>query len=86
VLVSDTMARGIIIQVTCYSGYRGDERPVRFSIGEKEFQVMEIVDRWYGPGYSSFKVKADDGNSYIIKYDEAADGWELEFFRKDESP
>jgi hypothetical protein len=80
------MARGIIIQVTCYAGYRGNERPVRFSIGEKEYEVKEIVDRWYGPDYSYFKVRADDGNSYIIKYDEAADEWELEFFRKGDSP
>ncbi|HCJ67055.1 MAG TPA: hypothetical protein DHV62_06960 [Elusimicrobia bacterium] len=73
-----------MLKVNCYSGYRANERPVSFSLGEKEFQVKEILDRWYGPDYQYFKVKADDENIYILKYDENKDFWELEFYREGE--
>ena len=71
-----------MVKVKCYSGYRLNERPVSFSIGEKEFQVKEILDRWYGADYAYFKVRADDGNIYILKYDEHQDSWELEFYQR----
>jgi len=31
----------ILIKVNCYSGFKGEERPVSFTIGEKTFQVVE---------------------------------------------
>jgi len=71
-----------MLKVKCYSGYKANERPVSFSIEEKEFQVKEILDHWYGPDYTYFKVKADDENIYILKYSEHEDSWELEFYRK----
>ncbi len=69
-----------MLKVNCYSGYKANERPVSFCLGDKEFQVKEILDRWYGPDYSYFKVKASDENVYILKYDENKDFWELEFY------
>jgi hypothetical protein len=75
------MAKGIRISVQSYSGYKANERPSRFSIGENEYEVREIIDRWYGPDYSYFKVRADDGHIYILRYDERGDIWELEFFQ-----
>lgn len=71
-----------MLKVNCLSGYKANERPVSFSIGEKEFQVKEILDRWYGPDYAYFKVKTDVGNIYILKYNEQKDHWELEFYQK----
>ncbi len=72
-----------MLKVRCYSGYKANERPVSFFLGDKEFQVKEILDRWYGPDYSYFKVKTSDENIYILKYDENKDFWELEFYRKE---
>jgi hypothetical protein len=45
--------------VQTYAGYKGDERPVRFSLDEREFLVEEIVDQWYGPDDTFFKVRAE---------------------------
>jgi hypothetical protein len=70
------------ISVESYSGYKGEERPARFFISDKVYEVKEIVDRWYSPGCRYFKVLADDGSSYILKYSEVGDSWELTFYQK----
>lgn len=70
------MAR-ITIKVNAYSGFKGAQRPVSFSIGEKTFRVVEVLDGWYGEQHEYFKVEADDGCVYIIRYDREADEWEL---------
>lgn len=65
------------IEVRSYSGYRAEERPVAFSIGDKELKIKEVIDRWYGEDYEYFKVKAEDECTYILKYDAEIDEWEL---------
>jgi uncharacterized protein (UPF0128 family) len=69
--------------VQCYSGYKADERPVRFQLGEREYAVTEILDRWYGPDNLYFKIRADDGNLYILRQRTGADEWSLEAFRRE---
>jgi len=34
------------VRVICYQGYRGEETPRRFYLGERQVEVAEIVDRW----------------------------------------
>ena len=67
----------MLIKVETYSGYKASERPRSFVIGERVFRVKEIIDRWYGEDYEYFKLKADDGGTYIIRYNRAKDEWEL---------
>jgi hypothetical protein len=71
-----------MLKVKCFSDYRINQRPVSFTINKREFMVKEIIDQWYGPGYLYFKVKDNNNHIYILKYDQAQDLWELEFFRK----
>ncbi len=72
------------LRVECYSGGKADERPVRFRLDERLFFVEEIVDQWYGPDDVFFKVRADDGNLYILRRKGATpEGlWTLESFRR----
>ncbi len=72
------------ISVKTYSGFKADERPLSFLMGEREIHVSEIFDSWYGPDYVSFKIKGDDRNIYILKHNESEDRWELDFFLKSE--
>ncbi len=37
----------IPIQVQCYAGYKADESPCRFFLGDIWIEVQEILDRWY---------------------------------------
>jgi len=76
------MTDAIRIQVACYSGYSAHERPVSFILGKTKFEVRDVIDRWYGPDYLYFKVRADDGNVYILKCDEKNEEWELEMYYK----
>lgn len=70
------------IAVECHSGYKGDERPLRFRIGEKWILVEEVTDRWYDPGAAYFKVRGDDGDDYILRHDERRDEWTLASYRR----
>jgi hypothetical protein len=65
------------IAVQTYAGYKGDERPVSFLRDGRIFLIVDIVDRWYDPDYDCFKVLADDGRTYMLRYDMNADTWEL---------
>lgn len=66
-----------MLKVTTYAGYKADERPTAFTLGERTFRVREIIDSWHGEDHTYFKLTADDGNLYIIRHDRAADLWEL---------
>jgi hypothetical protein len=65
------------IQVESYDGYRAGERPLRFHMGRKRREVVEILDRWYGEDHDYFKVRADDGGVYVLRYGRSEDSWEL---------
>ncbi len=65
------------VRVECYSGYKANERPVRFYIGERQLAVIELLDRWYGEDNDYFKLLADDGSTYILEYHRPEDDWEL---------
>ena len=69
------------ILVECYAGFRADERPLRFTLRGRVFEVAEVEDRWYSPGAIYFRIRADDGNFYIVRHDEGRDAWTLEGFR-----
>ena len=71
----------IVVRVECYAGYKADERPVRIHVGERSLNVEEVQDRWYSPGVTYFRLKADDDNVYILRHEEAQDIWILEAFR-----
>jgi hypothetical protein len=44
--------------------------------------VEELLDQWYGPDDVFYKVRADDGNLYILRHNEREDEWSLESFRR----
>jgi hypothetical protein len=45
--------------------------------------VEEVLDQWYGPDDTYFKVRADDGNLYILRRETKLDGaWRLESYRR----
>tara|TARA_B100000676_G_scaffold62385_1_gene61767 strand:+ start:1610 stop:1921 length:312 start_codon:yes stop_codon:yes gene_type:complete len=56
-------------------------RPVAFILSNSRYKVEEIIDRWYGEGSRYFKIKANDDNIYLLKYDERKDCWEWVFYQ-----
>ena len=70
------------LKVNCYSGYKADERPLSFEMNEKKYEVIEILDQWYGKDQTYFRIRADDGNLYILRHELEDDIWDLTFFKK----
>jgi hypothetical protein len=65
------------LRVQCYAGYRGEEEPRAFDLGDRRVEVVQIIDRWLAPDHRYFKVQADDGNVYILRHEEPAGAWEM---------
>ena len=72
------------IQVECYSGYKSDEYPRRFTWNHIDFEIIEIIDRWH-EAYQNpesgeityFKIKTNLAGSYMLKHDLDGDIWFL---------
>jgi hypothetical protein len=73
----------LTIRVECYAGYRGEETPRRFYIGQRQIEVLEVIDRWLSPDHRYFKVKGDDDGTYILRHDVPSDRWEMTLFTSD---
>ncbi|HYA97547.1 MAG TPA: hypothetical protein VEH49_05595 [Methylomirabilota bacterium] len=71
----------MFVEVTCYSGFRGDERPLRFVLAGRRLEVSLVEDRWYSPGAAFFRVLTAEGDRYVLRHDEGQDVWSLEGFR-----
>jgi len=56
-----------------------DRNGLGYPIGE--VQIVENIDQWYGPDYCYFKIKANDGHLYILRFDEARAEWALTMFQ-----
>ena len=70
------------VRVEAYSGYKANERPLRFCLGSQWYDITEVVDRWYGPDYIYFRVRAADGNLYVLRLDENTQEWSLAGFHQ----
>jgi hypothetical protein len=64
-------------QVQCYAGYRGEEEPRAFYLGERRVDVMAVVERWLSPDHRCFRVQTYDGGVYVLCHDEARNEWEV---------
>jgi hypothetical protein len=62
-----------------------DSPPAAFALGATEYRVEEILDRWFGTDSTFFKLRADDGNLYILRHNSSLreNPWTLESFRRD---
>jgi hypothetical protein len=71
------------VQVKCYSGFKANERPLSFYIFDREFLVMDIEGSWFEEDETSkqrracFRVRADDGDLYLLSCDEKRGDWIL---------
>jgi hypothetical protein len=70
------------LSVECYAGRKADERPIRFRLEGRQYLAEEVIDQWYDPESIFYKVRADDGNLYILRQQTSTiDGvWDLVSF------
>jgi hypothetical protein len=76
------------IQVEAHVGTRGDVSPSRFRLGDRTIEVTEVLDRWHGEDADHFRVRGNDGHTYILKCrrtHDAGDAWEIVSFTHKDS-
>ena len=74
------------VRVVCYAGYRGEETPRRFYLGERQIQVAEVIDRWLAPDHRYFKLRSTENDLYILRHDSLVDCWQLTLYESRENP
>ncbi len=70
-----------MIAIECYLENNSNGRPTAFSLMGRSYKVKEIIDTWHAKVAVYFKVKAEDDNIYLLKYDERKAQWDLVFFQ-----
>ena len=65
-------------EIDCYAGRKADERPVRFRIGDRDYMVEEIIEQWYGPDDSFYRVRAGDDNLYLLHHHTSTGAWSID--------
>jgi hypothetical protein len=72
------------LRVECYSGRKADERPIGFSLDETQYRIEVVLDQWYDPEHIFYKVRANDGNLYILRQRTSLPegAWDLVSFRR----
>lgn len=71
------------IAVSCYAGYKADERPTSFKRGDTTVHVAEVLDRWYDQDANYFKIRGEDLKEYLLRHDLDGDAWELVLDREE---
>jgi len=79
------MIRHVPISVGCYEGAQAQQEPRWFRLGERHFDVEEIVDRWYqadrdptAAAAAYFKVRTKDGGVHLLRLDHESLAWSHE--------
>ena len=71
------------IRVHTYSGYKADERPLKFEHEGKEHMIREIINQTFeeivGNGLrNKFTVRTEEGKIFTLFHEEIKDRWFLE--------
>src|SRR5262245_35512660 len=66
------------IYVDAYAGYKPTERPQEFVLDEEIYEIAAVLDQWYQPYATYFKVQTVERKTYLLRYDEQADEWTLQ--------
>lgn len=68
--------------VECDAGHGGEATPRAVWLGRRRVGVTEVVDRWLAPDHRYFKLRGDDGATYIVRHDVEHARWELSVFER----
>jgi hypothetical protein len=71
------------IAVECYAGYKGEQTPRTMRLGDQRIDVVEVLDQWLAPDHRYFKVRGDDGDTYIVRQDRSSGEWIVSAFRRE---
>jgi hypothetical protein len=58
----------------------GAWEPRRIRLDGRQVAITDILDEWPGADHRYFKARGDDGNLYILRFDDNRSAWELILF------
>ena len=67
-----------VINVTGYSGYKANERPLYLIIDNSKLTVRRIIKKWIEPEKDCFEALASDNRVYVVTWNRDSDIWYLE--------
>lgn len=56
--------------------------PLRFRLGRRSVEVVDILDRWPGANHTYVKLRGEDGATYILRHDQERGSWQLVLFQR----
>jgi len=65
-----------------------DSSPERFRLGNHSIEVVDVLDRWHGRDADHFRVRGDDGHTYVLRCTHTAEdlrAWEMVSFTHKDS-
>ena len=68
----------LLIHVDEYSGHRANQRPRSFTVDEQLYGIAAVLDQWYEPSGTYFKVQTSERKVYLLRYDGERDEWTLQ--------
>jgi hypothetical protein len=68
------------VKIEFDSSAKGAENPSGFVLGDRPIKIVAVMDRWYSPQGSYYRVCGDDENIYILKGPTGEELWELVSF------
>jgi hypothetical protein len=66
------------IRVDVYSGYKANEHPRQFTLDDEIYEIAAVLDQWYEPSATYFRVQRTEGKVYLLRYEESTDEWTLQ--------
>jgi hypothetical protein len=70
------------IRVACSRDPHGEEIPSQLSFDNRTLGVSDVLDRWLAPDHRYFKVKGEDGATYILRHDVVSNTWALVLYAR----
>jgi hypothetical protein len=68
----------LVIYVFALSGYKANERPLRFELDDQTYEIEAVEEQWRSPDGTYFRVRTTEGERYLLRYDEHEDEWTLQ--------
>jgi hypothetical protein len=63
--------------VETYAGYKGEPTPRAFLYEGLRREVISVAHTWYTNDHCYFRLCADDGYPYVVRFELENDRWEL---------